>query len=132
MKARSPTCWITSKNLVVKETRGSGGYGMLVGPHATKKTRDAFAKKLAPKPISLRRSTDARALDLPDLRRLTARRRATSTCARSFCPGADGMRIVPGGLTRVALRTVRSSSIQAKAAARKTLGCCTHVSGGAQ
>jgi uncharacterized circularly permuted ATP-grasp superfamily protein len=90
------------EELVVKETRGSGGYGMLVGPHATKKTRDAFAKKL-------RRNPSAYV--------------AQPTLALSTCPtfvedgtaprhvdlrpfvlsGADGVRIVPGGLTRVAL-----------------------------
>ena len=37
-------------DLVVKEVHGSGGYGMLVGPTASKKEREAFAKKLAAKP----------------------------------------------------------------------------------
>src|SRR5690606_30612748 len=32
--------------LVVKEVHGSGGYGMLVGPAASKKEREAFAAKL--------------------------------------------------------------------------------------
>ena len=90
------------EELVVKETRGSGGYGMLVGPHSTKKTRDAFAKKLRQNPSAY--------VAQPTL--------ALSTCptfvADGTAPrhvdlrpfvlsGADGVRIVPGGLTRVAL-----------------------------
>ncbi|MEQ1492587.1 MAG: circularly permuted type 2 ATP-grasp protein [Terricaulis sp.] len=90
------------EELVVKETRGSGGYGMLVGPHSTKKTRDAFAKKLRQSPSAY--------VAQPTL--------ALSTCptfvADGTAPrhvdlrpfvlsGADGIRIVPGGLTRVAL-----------------------------
>ena len=38
--------------LVVKEVHGSGGYGMLVGPTATKKEREDFAKKLAARPAN--------------------------------------------------------------------------------
>ncbi|MBO1027597.1 circularly permuted type 2 ATP-grasp protein, partial [Ochrobactrum sp. SD129] len=37
-------------DLVVKEVHGSGGYGMLVGPAATKAERDAFAQKLKARP----------------------------------------------------------------------------------
>ena len=36
--------------LVVKEVHGSGGYGMLVGPAASKKEREDFSKKLAANP----------------------------------------------------------------------------------
>ncbi|TGV50755.1 circularly permuted type 2 ATP-grasp protein, partial [Mesorhizobium sp. M2D.F.Ca.ET.160.01.1.1] len=36
--------------LVIKEVHGSGGYGMLVGPAATKKECQDFAKKLQAKP----------------------------------------------------------------------------------
>ena len=36
--------------LVVKEVHGSGGYGMLVGPAASKKEIEAFRKKLVAKP----------------------------------------------------------------------------------
>ena len=90
------------EELVVKEARGSGGYGMLVGPHSTKKTRDAFAKKLRANPSAY--------VAQPTL--------ALSTCptfvADGTAPrhvdlrpfvlsGADSVRIVPGGLTRVAL-----------------------------
>jgi len=90
------------EELVVKETRGSGGYGMLIGPRSTKAARSAFAKKLRESPANyvaqptlalstcptfIGRNTTARHVDL-----------------RPFVLyGAHGVRIVPGGLTRVAL-----------------------------
>ena len=88
--------------LVVKEVDGSGGYGMLVGPHATKAQLDGFAAKL--------RATPEKFIAQPTL--------ALSTCPtlvdegvaprhvdlRPFVlTGARGSHIVPGGLTRVAL-----------------------------
>jgi uncharacterized circularly permuted ATP-grasp superfamily protein len=36
--------------LVVKLARGSGGYGMLVGPHATPAQRDEFAERITARP----------------------------------------------------------------------------------
>jgi len=88
--------------LVVKEVNGSGGYGMLVGPHATATQREMFAAKLKADPDNY--------IAQPTL--------ALSTCPASFdsgvsprhvdlrpfvLSGANGVRIVPGGLTRVAL-----------------------------
>jgi uncharacterized circularly permuted ATP-grasp superfamily protein len=88
--------------LVVKEVNGSGGYGMLVGPHATQAQRDIFAAKLKANPANF--------IAQPTL--------PLSTCPASFesgvsprhvdlrpfaLSGADGVKIVPGGLTRVAL-----------------------------
>jgi uncharacterized circularly permuted ATP-grasp superfamily protein len=88
--------------LVVKEVNGSGGYGMLVGPHASKEQIAQFADKLSRKPDNF--------IAQPTL--------ALSTCPTSFdsgiaprhvdlrpfvLSGTNGIRIVPGGLTRVAL-----------------------------
>ena len=90
-------------DLVVKEVAGSGGYGMLVGPHATRREIDEFGRKLRHAPENF--------IAQPTL--------ALSTCptfvASGVAPrhvdlrpfvlsGADGVRIVPGGLTRVALK----------------------------
>ena len=89
--------------LVVKETQGSGGYGMLVGPKSTQAEIEAYRLRI---------------LDDPD------GFIAQPTLALSTCPtcveegiaprhidlrpfvltGPDKVRIVPGGLTRVALR----------------------------
>jgi uncharacterized circularly permuted ATP-grasp superfamily protein len=88
--------------LVVKEVHGSGGYGMLIGPKADKKTLAAFRAKLKHQPDGF--------IAQPTL--------ALSTCptcvAEGLAPrhvdlrpfvltGRDRVRIVPGGLTRVAL-----------------------------
>ncbi len=90
-------------SLVVKEVSGSGGYGMLVGPHATKEEVASFAAKLAHNPGGF--------IAQPTL--------ALSTCPALFpsgigarhvdlrpfvLSGTDGVRVVPGGLTRVALQ----------------------------
>jgi uncharacterized circularly permuted ATP-grasp superfamily protein len=89
--------------LVVKEVNGSGGYGMLVGPHASKREIEAFARRLKSSPDGF--------IAQPTL--------ALSTCptfvASGVAPrhvdlrpfvltGADKIRAVPGGLTRVALK----------------------------
>ena len=90
-------------DLVVKEVNGSGGYGMLVGPHASKAEIETFAAKLAKDPANF--------IAQPTL--------ALSTCPTSmpdgigprhvdFRPfvltGSKGTRVVPGGLTRVAMQ----------------------------
>jgi len=89
-------------DLVVKEVQGSGGYGMLVGPTATPKEITAFRKLLKANPANY--------IAQPTL--------SLSTCPtfvkRGFAPrhvdlrpyvlsGKD-VKIVPGGLTRVALK----------------------------
>ena len=90
--------------LVVKEVHGAGGYGMLIGPAATRGgDRDVPPAHHCASPEQLHRAADAGAVDLPDLRRQRASRRATSTCGRSCCPARE-VTVVPGGLTRVALR----------------------------
>ena len=89
--------------LVVKEVNGSGGYGMLVGPHATADQIEQFGKKLAANPSNF--------IAQPTL--------ALSTCPTSLdggiaprhvdlrpfvLTGSNGVRVVPGGLTRVAMK----------------------------
>jgi uncharacterized circularly permuted ATP-grasp superfamily protein len=88
--------------LVVKEVAGSGGYGMLVGPAADRKTRAAFAEKLKANPEEF--------IAQPTLALSTSPTFVNSGIAprhvdlRPFVlAGGDKVRIVPGGLTRVAL-----------------------------
>ncbi|MEX2319389.1 MAG: circularly permuted type 2 ATP-grasp protein [Bauldia sp.] len=88
--------------LVVKEVAGSGGYGMLVGPAADKKTRAAFAEKIKANPEEF--------IAQPTLALSTSPTFVNSGIAprhvdlRPFVlAGGDKVRIVPGGLTRVAL-----------------------------
>ncbi len=90
------------EELVVKEVHGSGGYGMLVGPAASKKEVAAFRAKLIDNasnyiaqptlalstvPIFTKKGLSPRHVDL-----------------RPFVlVSPDGIRITPGGLTRVAM-----------------------------
>lgn len=89
--------------LVVKEVNGSGGYGMLVGPHATKAEREAFAAKLASNPDRFIAQPTLALSTVPTLCDLGIAPRHVDL--RPFVlTGANGIRIVAGGLTRVALK----------------------------
>jgi len=89
-------------DLVVKEVHGSGGYGMLVGPAATKAERDTFAEKLKARPRNY--------IAQPTLALSTTPIFTESGLAprhvdlRPFVLVSDRIRITPGGLTRVALK----------------------------
>ncbi|WCT73868.1 circularly permuted type 2 ATP-grasp protein [Sphingomonas naphthae] len=89
--------------LVVKLVDGSGGYGMLVGPTATQAQIEAFRAALVAEP--------QRYIAQPTLALSTVPTLVESGVAprhvdfRPFClSGSDGVQIVPGGLTRVALQ----------------------------
>jgi uncharacterized circularly permuted ATP-grasp superfamily protein len=88
--------------LVVKETHGSGGYGMMVGPHASRAERAAFAEKIKARPDTY--------IAQPTLALSTCPTFVDSGVAprhvdlRPFVLVGKEIRIVPGGLTRVALR----------------------------
>ncbi|QLP98380.1 MAG: circularly permuted type 2 ATP-grasp protein [Rhodoblastus sp.] len=89
--------------LVVKEVNGSGGYGMLVGPHATKEMIETFRGKLERDPANF--------IAQPTLSLSTAPTsfdegvRPRHVDLRPYVlSGADGVRVVPGGLTRVAMK----------------------------
>jgi len=90
------------EELVVKQTDASGGYGMLIGPHATKLEHERFRHLVRANPrayiaqptISLGRhptvcdgQLEGRCVDL-----------------RPYILYGDRIRVIPGGLTRVALR----------------------------
>lgn len=88
--------------LVVKEVHGSGGYGMLVGPAASKKEREAFAEKLKARPSNYIAQPT---LSLSTCPILTERGLAPRHVdLRPFVLVSDRIQIVPGGLTRVALK----------------------------
>ncbi len=81
--------------LVVKETHGSGGYGMLVGPHASTSELETFRAPPEGQSRGLYRPADPLALDLPDLCRDGIAPRHVDL--RPFVlSGSDGVRIVPG------------------------------------
>ncbi|MBJ3777525.1 circularly permuted type 2 ATP-grasp protein [Acuticoccus mangrovi] len=90
-------------DLVVKMVSGSGGYGMLVGPAATKEQIEDFRAKLKSEPDEF--------IAQPTLALSTCPTFTESGIAprhvdlRPFVLyGSRGIRTVPGGLTRVALK----------------------------
>jgi uncharacterized circularly permuted ATP-grasp superfamily protein len=88
--------------LVVKEVHGAGGYGMLVGPAASKKDIDEFATRIRANPTNY--------IAQPTLALSTCPTYVESGVAprhidlRPFVLSGKDVTLVPGGLTRVALR----------------------------
>ncbi|WP_292328814.1 circularly permuted type 2 ATP-grasp protein [Mesorhizobium sp.] len=88
--------------LVIKEVHGSGGYGMLVGPAATKKECQEFAKKLQAKPSNYIAQPTLALSTCPILTEKGLSPRHVDL--RPYVLVSDRIQIVPGGLTRVALK----------------------------
>ena len=89
--------------LVVKLVDGSGGYGMLVGPAATKRQLAEFRAALIAEPHRYIAQPTLALSTVPTFTEKGIARRHVDF--RPFVlTGAKGVTIVPGGLTRVALR----------------------------
>ena len=89
------------EKLVVKTVGGSGGYGMLVGPHATPAERAAYAGKIRENPADF---ISQPALDLSVAPCLTDRGAAPRHVdLRPFVLRGRETRMVPGAFCRVAL-----------------------------
>ncbi|XID91186.1 circularly permuted type 2 ATP-grasp protein [Paenibacillaceae bacterium WGS1546] len=91
------------EEMVVKETSLSGGYGMLVGPNSTEEERASFAARIREKPDNyiaqptIKLSTSPVSLDGRIVRR--------HIDLRVFAlAGGANVRVLPGGLTRVAMK----------------------------
>jgi uncharacterized circularly permuted ATP-grasp superfamily protein len=88
--------------LVVKEVHGAGGYGMLVGPAATREEIAGFRERLVAEPGNY--------IAQPTLALSTCPTYVESGIAprhidlRPFVLSGKAVQLVPGGLTRVALR----------------------------
>lgn len=88
--------------LVVKEVHGAGGYGMLIGPAASKAELDAFRARIIAEP--------AKYIAQPTLSLSACPTFVESGLAprhidlRPFVLSGREVKLVPGGLTRVALR----------------------------
>ena len=91
------------KDLVVKEVNGSGGYGMLVGPHATKREIEEFGRRLRHAPDGFIAQPTLSLSTCPTFVASGVAPRHVDLRPFVLC-GADEIRIVPGGLTRVALK----------------------------
>ena len=90
------------KDLVVKEVHGAGGYGMLVGPASTKAEIEDFRKAILAKPDGY--------IGQPTLSLSTCPTYVKDGIAprhidlRPFVLSGTEVQMVPGGLTRVALK----------------------------
>ena len=90
------------EQLVVKETQGSGGYGMLVGPASTAAEIEDFRQRIKARPHAY--------IAQPTLSLSTCPTFVENGIAprhidlRPFVLSGKETRLVPGGLTRVALR----------------------------
>ena len=88
--------------LVVKETQGSGGYGMLVGPASSAAEIEDFRQRIKARPHAY--------IAQPTLSLSTCPTFVENGIAprhidlRPFVPSGKETRLVPGGLTRVALK----------------------------
>jgi len=90
--------------LVVKEVHGSGGYGMLVGPAASKREIARFRKKLEARPSNYIAQPTLALSTVPILtKKGLAPRHVDLRPYVLVSPG--GVTITPGGLTRVALKS---------------------------
>ncbi len=89
--------------LVVKLVDGSGGYGMLVGPTATREMIEAFRAALIAEPHRYIAQPTLALSTVP-----TMSEKGVAPRHVDFRPfvltGSHGVQVVPGGLTRVALR----------------------------
>jgi len=93
--------------LVVKDVHGSGGYGLLIGPHASEAERGAFAEKIKARPAGYIAQPTLALSSCPTLAGGEIDGRHVDL--RPFAlvgAGRDGMAVslTPGGLTRVAMK----------------------------
>lgn len=89
--------------LVVKEVHGSGGYGMLIGPKASAAERETFRARIQAHPENYIAQPTLALSTCPSLVEEGVAPRHVDL--RPFALiGSDSARLVPGGLTRVALR----------------------------
>ena len=90
------------EDLVVKQVGGSGGYGMLVGPHATPREREDYGKQIRANPDNFVSQPVLALSRAPCL--VEGRFEPRHVDLRPFVLHGRETRIVPGALCRVALR----------------------------
>ena len=88
--------------LVVKAANESGGYGMLIGPHATKLEREKFAGLIQQNPRNYIAQPTLRLSRVPTLADDHLEGRHVDL--RPYILFGKDIYVLPGGLTRVALR----------------------------
>jgi len=90
-------------DLVVKEVHGSGGYGMLVGPAASKAELETFAAKLRARPGNYIAQPTLALSTVPILSESGLAPRHVDLRPYVIV-SPKGIEVTPGGLTRVALK----------------------------
>ncbi|MBI1374753.1 MAG: circularly permuted type 2 ATP-grasp protein [Phycisphaera sp.] len=104
-------CWIEKdrkhvlanlKDLVVKAANESGGYGMLVGPASTKAEQDAFAEKIKASPRNYIAQPVVSLSRVPVL--VDDHFEGRHVDLRPYILYGENIHVLPGGLTRVALK----------------------------
>jgi uncharacterized circularly permuted ATP-grasp superfamily protein len=90
------------KDLVVKEVHGAGGYGMLVGPAATEAERATFGEVVKANPSNYIAQPTLALSSCPCF--VDAGIAPRHIDLRPFVLTGKDVRMVPGGLTRVALK----------------------------
>ena len=109
--------------LVWKPVDGSGGYGLVIGPHAAEKELVALGQGRASRSAVVDRA-DRRSRCRPRRRTSTGRwGRATSTCARSRCTTARRSGSCPVASPASRCRRAASSSTRVRAVVPRTRGC---------
>ncbi len=88
--------------LVVKEVHGSGGYGMLVGPKSTAEQIEAFRHRILADPDNYIAQPTLALSTVPTFVEEGVAPRHVDL--RPYCLVGERIELVPGGLTRVALR----------------------------
>ena len=88
--------------LVVKEANQSGGYGMLIGPHATKAEHEEFARRIKDNPRNYIAQPTLALSRVPVL--IDDHFEGRHVDLRPFILYGEEIYVLPGGLTRVALK----------------------------
>jgi uncharacterized circularly permuted ATP-grasp superfamily protein len=88
--------------LVVKSANESGGYGMLVGPHSTREERSTFAQKIKAMPRNFIAQPTLALSRVPTL--VDGKLEGRHVDLRPYILFGREIYVMPGGLTRVALK----------------------------
>ena len=90
------------EKLVVKEANEAGGYGMLIGPKSTKEEQEIFKARIKANPRNYIAQPTISLSRVPCLSDDHAEGRHVDL--RPYILYGNGVEVIPGGLTRVALR----------------------------
>ncbi|MBF0287001.1 MAG: circularly permuted type 2 ATP-grasp protein [SAR324 cluster bacterium] len=90
------------KDMVVKSANEAGGYGMLVGPQSSKSEREAFAALIKTKPRSYIAQPTLSLSRVPTI--VNDHLEGRHVDLRPYVLYGDDIQVLPGGLTRVALK----------------------------